>query len=197
MKLNTLSNRIVHLFWKGTASSRGENEASNSPKSNTQFANPIRATIKQMAESLHNAKPVREPHTKSGSKLTKDKMDKNASSSQRAVSAKKPSLKSVNASSAGVVEIELAGQYDAKVDALYVYFVPRPIKVYTTEPLSSDEYLALDYDRAGRLLGVELLFARTNLKHLKQLHEVLEPDLSAAIIALANSLVKGVHAQAA
>ncbi|WDZ83093.1 DUF2283 domain-containing protein [Micromonospora cathayae] len=58
--------------------------------------------------------------------------------------------------------------YDGIADAVYIYLQPDSegapaIKTYPCDPVEVDGMINLDFDAAGRLLGVEVLDARAKL----------------------------------
>jgi uncharacterized protein YuzE len=60
--------------------------------------------------------------------------------------------------------------YDKSIDAAYIYLVevigPGDVsKTYPCDPLETGAEINLDFDRAGRLLGIEVLDASRALPH--------------------------------
>ncbi|GIE36736.1 hypothetical protein Ait01nite_097810 [Actinoplanes italicus] len=56
--------------------------------------------------------------------------------------------------------------YDEVANAAYVYFQPpgTPVaKMYPCDPIDVDGMINLDFDEAGRLIGLEVLDARAKL----------------------------------
>ena len=58
--------------------------------------------------------------------------------------------------------------YDEVANAAYIYLSPdadgvRVAKMYPCDPVAVDGMINLDFDHAGRLVGVEVLDARTKL----------------------------------
>lgn len=79
-------------------------------------------------------------------------------------------------------------------DALYVYLVPQPARVFTTESLT--DRIGLDFSRIGKLLRIEVLFARETVGRgeLGKLDEVLEPAEVRAVKAAAERAFATPHA---
>ena len=60
----------------------------------------------------------------------------------------------------------LSMTYDEVADAAYLYLQPpgTPVaRMYACDPLKAGGMINLDFDTAGRLIGVEVLGARTKL----------------------------------
>ncbi|MBP2478599.1 uncharacterized protein YuzE [Crossiella equi] len=59
--------------------------------------------------------------------------------------------------------------YDAQANAAYIYFSdpstspPRVTSCYPCDPVEVDGMINLDFDELGRLLGIEVLDARSKL----------------------------------
>lgn len=76
--------------------------------------------------------------------------------------------------------------YDENADAAYIYFEPdgegaRVAKTYACNPVEVAGVINVDFDAAGRLLGVEVLDARSRLA----------PDLLAAATAITTHVATG------
>lgn len=59
--------------------------------------------------------------------------------------------------------------YDPEVDAAYIYLIPIApggvAKTYPCDPEAVNGMINLDFDREGRLLGIEVLDASQKLPH--------------------------------
>ncbi len=53
-------------------------------------------------------------------------------------------------------------RYDPDADAMYIKFLDNEIK--TTRKI--DDNTIIDYDKEGRMIGIELLFVRERMPHL-------------------------------
>ncbi|MFB9932204.1 DUF2283 domain-containing protein [Amycolatopsis halotolerans] len=65
-----------------------------------------------------------------------------------------------------VTEIKVT--YDSEADAAYIYFVdpnysPPVARMYPCDPVEVGGMINLDFDEGGRLIGVEVLAARSKL----------------------------------
>ncbi|MFD9031965.1 DUF2283 domain-containing protein [Streptomyces sp. NPDC059567] len=63
---------------------------------------------------------------------------------------------------------DLRVTYDGQANAAYVYFVdpqtrPRVAHMYPCDPIEVDGMINLDFDKDGRLVGIEVLAADTKL----------------------------------
>jgi uncharacterized protein YuzE len=63
---------------------------------------------------------------------------------------------------------ELEVTYDQTANAAYIYLTdppkhPQSAQVYPCDPIGVDGMINLDFDDAGRLIGIEILDARSKL----------------------------------
>jgi uncharacterized protein YuzE len=63
---------------------------------------------------------------------------------------------------------ELEVTYDQAADAAYIYLTdprmhPQSARTYPCDPIGVDGMINLDFDDAGRLIGIEVLDARSKL----------------------------------
>lgn len=66
---------------------------------------------------------------------------------------------------------ELKVTYDRQVDAAYIYFEDpakagapgSAVKTYECDPIAVDGMINLDFDEEGRVIGIEILDARSKL----------------------------------
>lgn len=64
--------------------------------------------------------------------------------------------------------VPLKVTYDEDANAAYIYPQPpgtRVARMYPCEPLDTNGMINLDFDAAGRLVGIEVLNARAKLAH--------------------------------
>ncbi|MGI5183804.1 DUF2283 domain-containing protein [Dactylosporangium sp. CA-152071] len=80
---------------------------------------------------------------------------------------------------------QLKVTYDETVNAAYIYLKPgaegaRVARMYACDPIGVDGMINLDFDGSGRLVGIEVLAARTKLapELLAMAEDVTEPDQS-------------------
>jgi len=74
---------------------------------------------------------------------------------------------------------EIHVSYDSSVDAAYISLPDVPqagsaVHMYACDPIGVDGMINLDFDREGRLIGIEVLGARRKL--LPELLESAEPN---------------------
>jgi uncharacterized protein YuzE len=78
--------------------------------------------------------------------------------------------------------------YDREANAAYIYVVDKiedggVARTYCCDPQEVDGMINLDFDFAGRLLGIEIIPARSYLSEsfLANAHELTEADIPASI----------------
>ena len=72
-------------------------------------------------------------------------------------------------------------EYDSVRDLLYLWFAPSGTKAAKTETVVPGVHA--DFDREGRLLGIEVLDASEVLRHKVQFEVMLKPSLAEMTLA--------------